>query len=136
MESKFKITYKKNKRFKTKVKWYKLGQRRCHCCGIQLNWHPGFKNSASVEHLVPASKGGTFHFENLIITCSSCNSSRGSKDWIGFVNDNQFPKSRWLISKYLTAVDFYRNETKQRKTKKVHSCIFKNADAYMRKEAA
>lgn len=45
-----------NARYKHKINWYLLGQRRCHCCGVQLNWADGHKNSASVEHLIPKSK--------------------------------------------------------------------------------
>lgn len=135
MEKKFRDRCKRNIRFKTKVKWYKLGQRRCHCCGVQLNWISGHKNSASVEHIVPASKGGTFHFENMLITCESCNNKRQDTDWIKFVTKNKFPKGEWLIEKYLKAVNYYRDGNNQRKHKKVHDCIFKNVDSYLLKKA-
>jgi 5-methylcytosine-specific restriction endonuclease McrA len=99
---------KLNKRFKKRVQWFQLGQRRCHCCGVQLNWAQGFDNSATVEHMVPDSQGGTFHDVNLLITCRSCNNKRDNTDWIDFVTVNKLPKSEWLIKKYLVAVEFYR----------------------------
>jgi 5-methylcytosine-specific restriction endonuclease McrA len=119
---------KLNKRFKKRVQWFQLGQRRCHCCGVQLNWAQDYDNSATVEHMVPDSKGGTFHDENILITCRSCNSRRGNKDWIEYVTENNFPKSEWLIKKYLTAVEFYRTNNQ-----KVHISIFHKVREYNNK---
>jgi len=118
----------KNKRFKKRVEWFQLGQRRCHCCGVQLNWAQDFNNSASVEHMVPQSKGGTLHDVNVLITCRGCNNKRGTKDWIDFISENDIPKSDWLIKKYLMAVEFYRvNNTK------VHISIFHKVREYNNK---
>lgn len=103
----FRKKVRKLRTLKRRVEWYQLGQRRCHCCGLQLNWAQGHKNSATVEHLVPASYGGTYHSENIIITCSKCNERRGNKDWIYWVTKNNFPKKEWLIKKYINAVEFY-----------------------------
>jgi hypothetical protein len=104
---------KANRKFKKRVEWYQLGQRRCHCCGVQMTWSTDNKpREATVEHLVPASKGGTYHTENIIITCRTCNNSRGSTDWIDFVTKNKFPKSEWLIGKYLNVLEFYRKTNK------------------------
>ena len=130
-EDQIKLVKKKmqvNRRFKKRVHWFQLGQRRCHCCGVQLNWAQNFNNSATVEHMVPTSKGGTFHDENILITCFSCNNKRGNTDWIEYVTKNNFPKSDWLIKKYLTAVEFYRT-----KNKKVHGSIFHKVRGYNNK---
>jgi hypothetical protein len=100
---------KTNKSFKRRVEWYQLGQRRCHCCGVQMTWGSDSNpRDATVEHLVPASKGGTFHSVNIIVTCRSCNKSRQSTDWIDFVTKNKLPKAEWLIEKYLKALYFYK----------------------------
>ena len=107
MQTKFIKRRSNNPRFKKKVHWYLLGQRRCHCCGVQLNWIPGHKNSASVEHMVPASKGGTFDCVNILIVCHSCNMTRRDTDWIKWVTENKFPKSEWLLQKYVIAMNFY-----------------------------
>jgi hypothetical protein len=115
-DDKIKSTTKKmkaNRGFKKRVQWYQLGQRRCHCCGVQMTWgNNGEVREASVEHLVPVSKGGTYDWVNIIITCRGCNNSRGTKDWIDFVTKNKFPKSEWLIGKYLNALEFYRKTNK------------------------
>jgi hypothetical protein len=101
-----------NVKYKSRVLWYSLGQRRCHCCGVQLNWVPGHKNSASFEHLVPKSHGGTYHPKNGIVVCEGCNSKRRNTDWIEWVVRNQFPKKDWLIAKYIVAVEFYYHSSK------------------------
>ena len=118
----------KNKRFKKRVEWFQLGQRRCHFCGVQLNWAQGFDNSATVEHMVPESKGGNFHGANILITCRGCNNKRGNRDWIDFVTENNIPKSDWLIKKYLSAVEFYRVSNT-----KVHISIFHKVREYNNK---
>ena len=131
---KFKKRYLKNRNFKKRVQWYNLGQRRCHCCGIQMTWENGFSDSpkqtnrtASVEHLVPASQGGTFHMENILITCRGCNNSRGSEDWIEFVERNKFPKSEWLIARYLKAITFYKENKMKISVKNDHLTEYKMA---------
>lgn len=99
---------KTNRMYRHKVNWFLLGQRRCHCCGTQLNWITGHKNSASVEHLVPKSKGGTLKDLNCLIVCHSCNQKRKSINWISWVTRNNFPKSEWLINKYIVALESYK----------------------------
>ncbi len=32
---------------------------------------------ATVDHVVPVSKGGGHHFENLVIACRACNEAKG-----------------------------------------------------------
>jgi hypothetical protein len=123
---KIKKRMKVNRSFKKRVQWYQLGQRRCHCCGVQMTW--GSNNilrDATVEHLVPASEGGTYEFVNIIITCRGCNNNRGTEDWIEFVSKNNFPKSEWLIGKYLTALEHYKKQNKVISIK-----LYRNAQNY------
>lgn len=84
--------------------WYNLGQRRCPCCGVQLVYQPGQPNSATLEHLVPKSFGGTYDLENGLMVCYRCNNQRGSRCWIRWMNKKNPPKKEWLIRKYLLAV--------------------------------
>jgi 5-methylcytosine-specific restriction endonuclease McrA len=42
---------------------------RCQQCGTHLN--------LTVDHIIPESKGGTLHLENLQTLCQSCNSRKG-----------------------------------------------------------
>jgi len=111
MNSKFIKRYKNNTSFRKRVYWYKLGQRRCHCCGVQLNWVGDYKNSASAEHMVPASKGGTYDPVNILIVCRSCNNARDNTDWVEWVTENKFPKSEWLLQKYVIAMNFYNDKS-------------------------
>lgn len=111
IEAKVRKRMKGNRNFKKRVKWYMLGQCRCHCCGVQMTWDSdNTPRSATVEHLVPASAGGTFHMINTLVTCRACNQSRGTQNWIDFVSTNSFPKAEWLIDRYIKAVLFYSKE--------------------------
>jgi 5-methylcytosine-specific restriction endonuclease McrA len=98
----------KNNKQRMQIKrWYKLGQRRCPCCGVQLVYQPKCDNSATFEHLVPRSQGGTLHAINGLMICSKCNHTRGNTCWISFVKKNKPPKQEWLIQRYLAAVKYY-----------------------------
>jgi len=88
---------------KAKIRAYANGQRRCYC-GVQLNWTGRHSNSATFEHLVPRSQGGTWAKENGMIVCSKCNEKRANRCWIKYVNETNPPKKEWLIQKYLEAV--------------------------------
>lgn len=84
-----------NRSWKKRFQWFQLGQRRCPCCGVQLTWDSdNTPRTATVEHLVLASAGGTFHMQNTIVTCRRCNSTRGSQNWIDFVQKKSSSKSR------------------------------------------
>ena len=52
------------------------GQQEGHCNGCRLHFQ--FK-TLTVDHVVPVSKGGTDHFENLQLLCSHCNSVKGNR---------------------------------------------------------
>ena len=39
----------------------------------------------TLDHLIPWSAGGTNEAENIVSSCSRCNSSRGARDWKVFV---------------------------------------------------
>jgi 5-methylcytosine-specific restriction endonuclease McrA len=62
--------------------------RWCHYCRDDLNWpweQEVFDHTtASIDHVVPRSKGGTDDFDNLVLACPSCNSSKGTRDYDEF----------------------------------------------------
>lgn len=91
---------KNDQKRSTRRHWQSLGYRRCYC-GKLLNWedpeHPDF---ATIEHLVPKSRGGTLAIKNSLLVCKRCNESRSSIDWYVWVETNKPPKSDWLIKKY------------------------------------
>ncbi len=51
---------------------YGAQEGRCNGC---LTWFP-FRNM-TVDHIIPRSRGGTDHYENLQLLCGACNSSKG-----------------------------------------------------------
>lgn len=59
---------------------FRAQKGRCWWCGCKL------KDGFHVDHLIPLSRGGSNSPENLVISCPSCNSSKGSKlphEWCG-----------------------------------------------------
>lgn len=55
---------------------------RCNYCERKFTE----SNYRTKEHIVPLSKGGNNHFENLIWICNECNNYRGNKDLPYFFN--------------------------------------------------
>jgi 5-methylcytosine-specific restriction endonuclease McrA len=51
----------------------------CWYCGRTLT-----TRTATIDHIIPKSKGGKDDFGNLRLACASCNSTRGSSDDIEF----------------------------------------------------
>lgn len=50
---------------------------RCSYCGIGLTTDmPAIKTTATADHLIPRSMGGTDDPSNLLASCFSCNASR------------------------------------------------------------
>ena len=58
---------------------------RCCWCGRYTSIFRNRRNSATIEHVLPKSQGGTDDWENLAMSCARCNSNRGSKDAETFV---------------------------------------------------
>ena len=59
---------------------YGKQEGRCAGCGH----HFPFRN-LTVDHIVPKSKGGTDHLDNLQLLCGACNSMKGTIDQAAFV---------------------------------------------------
>jgi len=57
------------------------GRERVPCCfcGKLLTLR-----QATIEHVVPKSRGGEFEFENLTLSCQPCNSKRGDTGYEEF----------------------------------------------------
>lgn len=58
---------------------------KCCFCGVEMVELPNQKNSATIEHVTPASKGGENDPDNYAISCYRCNHNRGDLDWKVFM---------------------------------------------------
>ena len=58
------------------------GKQEGHCVGCKTLFD--FRN-LSVDHIVPKSKGGTDHYENLQLLCGACNSLKGTRTQAEFL---------------------------------------------------
>jgi 5-methylcytosine-specific restriction endonuclease McrA len=83
---------------------------RCTYCGCKLH-HRAFNPNADwtvpgyaqIEHVVPRSQGGSSSLENLVLSCRSCNSRKGTKtpsDYAQYIADNR------KVSAILRDIDF------------------------------
>ena len=83
--------------------WVTLGQRRCAYCCCQMHFTHQHKQQASVEHIIPLSKGGSrLDAKNTLLVCTTCNSNRGDKPFDSFVKG--LPRESWLLNKYKEAI--------------------------------
>lgn len=70
-------------------------QACCYCGGVER---------LAVDHLIPRIKGGADDSDNLILACRSCNSSKGGRDMLAWMNDRgEFP-SVLLLRRYVKIV--------------------------------
>ena len=53
---------------------------RCHWCEQPTRLESGWMNTATTEHMVPVSQGGTNEPWNITSACRRCNGTRGSMD--------------------------------------------------------
>jgi hypothetical protein len=73
------------------------GWRCCYCAchllptGIERDSVDDLRPTAVVDHLMPRSRGGSDELQNLVLACTSCNSSKGAKTYEEYM--------QWLDSK-------------------------------------
>lgn len=56
---------------------------RCAYCGASIFWQ--VRRDVHIDHVQALSRGGSNNPDNLLLTCSHCNLSKGSKtyeDWL------------------------------------------------------
>ena len=61
-----------------------FGKQEGVCAGCRVVFP--FRNM-TIDHLVPQSKGGTDHIDNLQLLCGACNSLKGNRDQARFLAD-------------------------------------------------
>jgi HNH endonuclease len=56
---------------------YQFFRNKCAFCGVSVE-----NGSGDLDHLIPASKGGSNHLSNRVLSCKPCNAEhRRDKDW-------------------------------------------------------
>lgn len=66
-------------RRKLKERLYNEQGGICPYCLGEMTLTQHFNNSATVDHLIPKSRGGADLRENFVIACKSCNEDKGNK---------------------------------------------------------
>lgn len=67
----------------------------------------GSSDSLSLDHILPQKYGGKDNAENLIYACKFCNSSKGTKDLIEWMNTRNHFLPLMIIRRYLKLVFKY-----------------------------
>lgn len=65
---------------KTRIKLAERAGWRCVWCSQKTRQQLGWQNSATVEHMTPASEGGSNRLSNLASACYRCNCTRRTTD--------------------------------------------------------
>lgn len=57
-----------------KLRWLKWSENpRCHYCGRVLQWE-----EATLDHIIPRSKGGQTTWKNTTVACWPCNNHKAN----------------------------------------------------------
>ena len=74
----------------------------CWYCGCRVN-----ARELTADHVFPRAKGGTDEMENILFVCRSCNSSKGKRDLMEWMFDNNRMPSYRVMEHYLKEVYFH-----------------------------
>lgn len=78
-----------------RIKLANRAQWKCYWCNHGMRPEFGFQNSATIEHLLPRSHGGSNRVDNLQSACARCNRIRGVQDHDEFMQiAKAFPRDR------------------------------------------
>lgn len=83
-----------------KVK-YQYPQSCCYC---------GSKDRIHIDHLIPQIKGGQDGTDNLVWACRSCNSSKGARDVLVWLESKGWQPSILLLRRFIKLVAKYCDE--------------------------
>jgi 5-methylcytosine-specific restriction endonuclease McrA len=65
-----------------KMLWRVCGEQNWRCAYCAGHLHLGV--NATMDHVVPRSRGGGIWWENIVAACNSCNQRKGDKDGLAF----------------------------------------------------
>jgi len=82
---KLKIIFKTTSRVYWRTKMSEQQNHRCCYCGVRTTELSGKSYSATLEHIIPTSCGGSDDPENYAMACNKCNSKRGNQSWEIFI---------------------------------------------------
>ena len=86
---------------------------RCCYCGCKMTEQANHKNSATIDHVLPKSKGGANHPDNYVIACYSCNTKRGSTPAEQFLLEKSAESSKSILRKQMHEMGLhFGNNTK------------------------
>ena len=80
-------------------KWHSLPpwERVCYYCACEMQLRGGAPNSATLDHLVPQSRGGQHTHGNTVLACLICNTMRADMpvDTFRAYLESDFGKQRY-----------------------------------------
>lgn len=81
---------------------------RCRYCGVDVRrrsfGEKRFATEATIDHIVPRSKGGSEDMENLALACNYCNGKKGNLDLAEFLACNPQPYSAPKASVFIPPI--------------------------------
>lgn len=95
---------------------------KCCYCGCDCVETPLKKNSATLEHVIPESQGGTLDMNNVVMACYKCNNKRAAMNIDVFMNRkkstvNTIQPKKLLKDKVLAALkegnNFFNSNSKE-----------------------
>jgi len=95
----------------------------CSYCGCKMTLDRGLANSATRDHILPKSFGGTWAWNNMTCACRDCNSSRGNKPVILFllqIARQGLPSKHHYHDRLKCGRIEYRDETETTKNEKTN----------------
>ena len=96
----------------------KSDDKCCHCGNCAFFGHPDHVDRvATVEHVIPISKGGSNHHLNLVMLCEDCNKEKGNKimpiGWYPYLKEEYKPDLNEYITSWLQVTETERTHVLQ-----------------------
>lgn len=70
----------------------------CCYCSEKMTLKLGRHNTATVEHILPRSHGGKYHF-NIAAACWDCNRKRGNNPLLLYLAERRWPNQYRAVSR-------------------------------------